>query len=307
MWKLLTLLLTLIPSVAAADFGWWPDCTAPSIPLEVHSWWLQPGEPHARHLHLAACAPNSRDTTGGLVSLSTREPLHVKVTSFNNPGTVSWVRWSWESDIKQRITMNKPCQSAPNQLQECSWWVDFTLDPFLASRGGLRELRLSPNITTNDLGERQFGTLNFQIYLNNGKTPSNYRSRPNPIGRSWYSTGFDYANVEVNYTDFFRGAGDLGKSIPTVGGVVPLRIRHREGNFAVRSQLWQDPDFHANPDSWHQGVGRLYTKPGRFDGTYNWDTRQLPNGRHWLYFETVDEGPTGTNAGALKLPFDVQN
>lgn len=290
----------------AADvpFGTFPNCVAPAIPLEVHSWWWKMGENAARHLHLAACGPNARDTTGELVSLSEPATIPVKVTAFNQPGVVSWARWSWESDVRQRIPIDATCQTAPDEMRECEWWVNFVIDPAASTRGGLRELRMSPNVEEGPAGLRQFGTLNFQVWLRNGRMPSNYRSRPDPIGRSWYP-GFEYANVSVNYVDHFRGAADLGLTVPRVSGIVPLRVRHREGERVVRSQLWQDPDFHARLEDWSTGNGRLYSHPGNFDGTYHWDTRALAPGRHALYFETMEADATGLNVGALKLLFDV--
>ncbi len=307
------------PAAHAADahapFGLYPDCIAPAIPIEVHSWFGEPAEAHPRHMHMAACLPNARDMDGRLVSVSGREPFSVRVTSFNNPGVITSARWSWESDIKEKVPVDLQCQSGPMELRECHWWVDMTLDPALSDSSGLHELRLTPNIPKNDLGNRQFATLNYQIYLKNGKAENSYRSRPDPIGRSWY-TGFDYANVSVNYMDFFRGEADLTKTMPTVSGVVPLRIRHQRGTRSLRSQLWQDVNFHRTPEFWKEAVVGvpnseggvlLYSRPGLFDGTYQWDTRGLANGVHVLYFETVDTGPTGFHAGALKLFFRVQN
>ncbi len=300
---------------ASAPFGLYPDCIAPAIPMEVHSWWGPASEEHPRHLHLAACLPNARDTDGRLVSLRRPQPFSVRVTAFNNPGVINLARWSWESDVKQKVPLDLRCQSAPMEMRECHWWVDMTLDPELAASGGLHELRLTPNISKNDLGDRQFATLNYQIFLENGKPAKNYRSRPDPIGRSWYS-GFDYANVSVNYMDFFRGEADLDQTMPTVSGVVPLRIRHQRGTHQRRSQLWQDVDFHRFPEFWKQaqvgvpnaaGGVLLYSQPGLFDGSFEWDTRGLADGVHVLYFETVDEGREGFQAGALKLFFRVQN
>lgn len=299
---------------ATAPFGLYPNCNAPSIPIEMHSWFGEPDEEVPRHMHLAACLPNARDTTGELVSVSRPQPFSVRLMAFNNPGAINLVRWAWESSVKEKVPVDLKCQSNPMEMRECTWWVDMTLDPS-SSSGGLHELRLTPNISKNDLGNRQYGTLNYQIYLKNGKSGGNYRSKPDPIARTWY-TGFDYANVAVNYMDFFKGAADLDKSMPTVSGVVPLRIRHEKGSHTVRSQLWQDVNFHHDPEFWteaqvgvpsHDGAVLLYKVPGRFDGTYQWDTRGLADGTHVLYFETVDEGSAGFQAGAMKLFFNVQN
>lgn len=296
--------------VSGQEFGAYPACYAPSVPLEVHSWWLENGETHPRHVHIGACIPSARDTSGKLVSFSGKQTFPNRALSFNNPGEVNLVRWAWESNIKQEISLSNVCQSAPDLLAECRWPVNMTLDANLASSGGLHELRLTPNVQHADLGKRQFATLNFQVYLNNGKTPSNYRSSPDPIARSWY-TGFGYANVQVNYMNFFT---DLNQTIPVVSGIVPLKVKHSSGSFARTSYLFQDPDFHAYPSSHgdpsNNPTGKtvlLYKKSGLFSGTYNWDTRSLENGTHALYFQTEDKGDAGTHAGALRLLFQVQN
>jgi hypothetical protein len=296
-------------------FGVYPNCIAPGTPIEVHSWWAEPDEAIPRHLHMSACLPNARDTSGELVSISRPQRFTTQIKLFNAPGVVNLARWAWESDVQEVVRTNFECQERPMERRECEWEVDMTLDPDSASSGGLHEIRLTPNIGENDLGKRQYASLNYQIYLDNGKSPNNYRSRTDPIARSWY-TDFDYANVAVNYMDFFRGEADLNKTVPTVSGVVPLRIQHQKGSHTQRSQLWLDPDFHHSPEDFDNAVvGRpnpsgsvlLYDHAGRFNGTYDWDTRGLANGRHALYFQTVDEGDTGLHAAAMRLFFDVRN
>ena len=299
----------------SGPFGVYPDCTAPAIPLEVHSWWWEDGETVARHLHLAACLPNSRDLTGDLVSIDAPQDFTVVVTEFNNPSAVNWSRWSWESDVMEVVDTDLQCQTVPGVQQECKWTVDMTLDPDLSPHGGMRELRLSPNVPHEDLDTRQFATLNYQVYLHNGKTEENYRPRTNPIGRSWY-TDFEYANAELNYMDFFNGAADLDRSVPLVSEILPLEIRHREGDSNTRAKLWENVNFHAIPE-FHQaaqvgvphdsGAVLLYDQPGNWDGTYDWDTRGLPNGSNVLYLQTEESDATGMNAGAIKLFFDVDN
>lgn len=294
----------------AVDWRTYPNCNAPAIPLESHSWWHQAGEQYPRHVHIAACIPNARDTTGKIVSFSGSQNFTTRVMAFNNPGTITWARDGYEDTELSKVTMEVRCQPQAGILAECRYPVDLLLDANVASSGGLHELRMSPNVVYDDLGTRQFTTLNFQVYLKNGKTPNNYRPTPNPIARSWY-TGFGYANVSVNYADFFT---NINQTIPLVGGVVPLKVSHSNGTFRRTSYLFLDPDFHAYPES-HENPAAdpsgktklLYKKPGLFKGTYYWDTRSLTNGVHTLYLQTEDEGPNGVHAGALKLLFNVHN
>ncbi len=253
--------------------------------------------------------PNSRDLDGHKISFSGTQIITVRVLTFNNPGKVTGVRWAWESDIHETKSIAMSCQS-PDQLKECIQYVTLTLDANAASKSGLHELRLSPDIAHNDLGKRHFATLNYQMFLKNGKPASAAsRSATDPIGRSWY-TGFDYVNESVNYLDLFQGL----ESIPTVSGVVPLKIRHSEGTHSVTSYLFQDPSFHMCPKC-HEDPSQdptgltklLYKKNGRFDGSFSWNTCTVSNGAHILYIQTEDSGAEGVHASALLLRFNVEN
>jgi hypothetical protein len=299
----------------SGPLGLYPDCIAPAIPLEARSWWWELGEDTPRHLDIGACLPNARDEAGEVLSVAESQPFSVKVRSWNNPGAINWVRWSWKSDVVEKVPMDETCQSEPGAREACDYVIDLTLDPSESKSGGLQELRLSPNIRRNDLGDRQFATLNSQIYLRNGAEEKNYRDRVDPIGRAWYS-GHDYSNVRVNYMDFFDGAADLGRSIPLVSGVVPLEIRHRKGAGEVRSMLWLDHDFEEVPEFFEQadvgvpnasGGVLFYDQAGRFDGTYEWDTTNVPDGVHELFFQTTSTTERGMNAGGILLRFEVRN
>lgn len=304
----------------SSPYGRYPNCVAPAVPLEAHSWWWEDGEPVARHVHMAACAPNARDTTGKAVTVNGNAELvlDVLITAFNNPGQLTWGRVGVVpgSGIKPGCPSSTDCDRFEPPLTcgakpsagwdtveptshgryECKRWVVFNI-PASSLKPGLKELRMSPNVVHPDLGTRQFATFNSQIFIT-GSGPSNYRSTAWPIARSWY-TGFGYANVAVNYPDWFTSTRE---SIPTVRGVLPIKVSHFEGNHTVHSVAYIDADFHHD----HNGKV-LYDKRGRFTGTVQLDTRTLTNGIHSLYFQTTDDGPGGMNAGALKLFINVQN
>jgi hypothetical protein len=304
---------------ANGPYGVYPDCIAPAVPLEVHSWWHEAGEEVPRHLHHAACLPAARtaDCSDPANPVITRPvTFNSRITAYNNRDPINIIRWSWQSSVHEVLDVGWQCTPGSGQTmgthrsEECQWYGDMTLDPSLGN-GGLDELRLTPNISENDLGKRQFATLNYQICTGTGS--NHYRSTPSPIGRGWYE-GFDYSNVRVNYMDFFRGTGE---TIPTVSGVVPLRIDHEKGSGTTRSQLWQDMNHHLFPTLFlnpppigvpHSSGGvLLYDHAGLFDGVYQWDTTGLPDGIHSLYFQTYSSAASGTSAGALKVFFRVAN
>lgn len=302
----------------ASPFGDYPNCIAPSVPLEQHGWWQESTDATARHIHIGACMPNARDLTGALVSVTGVQPFVVRIVTFNNPDPITSVRWSWESSVKQTVSGSWGCPGTATDHNECMWYVPMLLNT-TSAKNGLRELRLTENISNNAFGNRHFGTLNPQVYVKNGTaTGSNYRKVTDPIARSWYD-GFDYANVQVNYMSLFAGGvggAQLDRSVPLVSGVVPLKIKHAETNNLAGSELWIDADFHHYPNDWTDavegiaqpsGATLLYRRAGRFAGTYNLDTRNWPNGRHALYFQTTDRDETGIHASALKVFIDVQN
>lgn len=297
-------------------FGVYPSCIAPSIPIEAQSWWTEPGEDHPRHVHAGACVPSARDLDGTLVSVGTTETVQVKITSHNQPGTINKLRTAWVNTIYQLLDVDLSCQSTPDEDLTCSWIQDVTLDPSASAVPGLRELRIAPRIDVNDLGKKQFAVLNAQVYLS-GAGAQNYRTFTDPIGRGWYSD-HDYDVARINYVDHFNG-GDLNRTIPLVSGIVSLELAHREGDTAVVSRLWENPNFHAYP-SFHDtavvgqrspgvagGAQLLYEQSGNATVTYAWDTTQRIDGIHSLVVETEDTSVLGLSAGLLKVFYETSN
>lgn len=301
------------PPNVFSPYGIYPDCIAPAIGVESQGWWHQPGEEVPRHVHMAACVPNARDMTGELLAVSGDLQIVQRVVLFNNPAEFRWAGIGYEEKSGEVrdcpgggvncVVFDQPlrCQDKPDEKKLCTWYVEQILPTRFSAHAGLVEVRMKPNLIDPELDTRQFTTLNFQVYIRDGRPESNYRNSPAPIARGWY-TDFGYANTSLkNYTDLF--GGDMGSSIPTVSGVVPLHIRHSKGDHTLRSILLLDPRFHEGDEG-----TVLYDKPGRFYDTYNWDTHGLTNGTHTLVLMTVDDGGNqGVNRGMLKLLFNVQN
>ncbi|HEX6384854.1 MAG TPA: hypothetical protein VF177_09305 [Anaerolineae bacterium] len=301
-----------------SPFGVFPNCIAPAIGIEDHSWWHEPGEATPRHVHIAACVPNARDTTGDVLSVSGELHITARVILFNTPGKLNWIQAGIFESTDDSAGASGPCpgtplachqfdppfqcQTYPDEEKECTLYVQMLIPTQAAPHAGLVELRMRPNVSHVDLDARQFPTLNFQIYVRDGRSETNYRNSPVPIIRSWY-TDMEYAIFSLENYIVLLG-DDLSKSVPTVSGIVPLKVKHGGGTFVQTSKLFLDPDFHHH----HPGT-QLYEVPGLFVGTFNWDSRTVPNGIHTLYFQTEDKRTDdgGVNAGAMALQVNVQN
>ena len=296
--------LTTDKTQVSSPYGVYPDCIAPAVGIETHSWWHEDGEMHPRHVHLATCLPNARDTTGSAVKVSGVLPAVVRIMAFNNPGYINWVRYSWQSDIIQtkKYSPRLQCQTSPDQHKECTWYETLDIDTSKMNVGGMDELRISPNVEHDDLGTRQFCTANFQLHRGGS---GNYRSSPAPISRAWY-TDFDYANAQWNnYMSLFTSTS---QTMPTVKGVISLAVQHSNCNGTSHSAGYVDANFHASQSGTAPEPVPFYDKPGCFKGTVQLDTTKLTNGVHSVYLQTMEEvDGKGMQASAGKYLIRVQN
>lgn len=292
------------PGSLSSPYGVYPNCIAPAVGFENHSWWHQEGEQQPRHVHLAACLPNARANDGGGVTVSGVLPAVVRVMSFNNPGFINIARYAWQGNVIDVHSFNPrlQCQQRPDELKECTWYVPMNIDTNQMNVSGMDELRLTPNVQHDDLNTRQFGTNNFQIHRGGS---GNYRSSPAFIARSWY-TGLDYANVQWdNYVDLFRSPTE---TMPTVSGTITLQVRHDKcsGNSSV-SHGFVDPNFHAVQRGEKPAPQPFYEQSGCFRGTVQLDTTKLANGQHGIYLQTQESDSRGQNSGAGLWFINVQN
>lgn len=290
------------PTDLSSPFGVYPDCIAPAVGLETHSWWHENGETSPRHIHIATCMPNARAVDDGTTFTGDLEAVF-RVISFNNPGELRWVRYCWQGSCHDREIVNEQCQASPDEFQECSWYFEFTVDAD-AANGGLDELRVNPSVDHNVLGTRQYPTLNFQIRTGNG---GSYRNSEEPIARAWYS-GLSYTRVQwSNYMDLFDGRYDI--AVPIVAGTIEIDVRHtKSGGDCVASEGYINPPFHA----FHAGGAAepvpFYSVAGDcFEGVRSLDTTQLSNGLHTIYLQTRVEDERGLNAAAMAYQINVQN
>lgn len=309
----------------AATWGEYPNCIAPAIPLESHDWWLEEGERFPRHLHSGSCVPNARTFDGSLVRVQQRATVDLRIVAFNNPDEINWSRVQWVGDTYERTDRDFRCTpSDPSYervgdaaLPQCTWRVEHLLDPF-ASDAGMQELRITPNISDNVFGKRQFTSAKYEVWTFGDDHGS--RNEPWPRMTGWYE-GFEYCGATVGITELFNGASDLGKTKPLVSGTVSIPVDHDkcEGSGTKKSVAWLDTSFHLHPDFWeeplpppgvfHQFGGKLlYARDGMWEGDLVLDTSDLCDGEHTLYVQSQHErAGEGLHAGALKVHFDTAN
>ncbi len=302
---------------AASLYGDYPNCFAPAMPLETHSWWRQPGEIVPQHLHSGTCLPHARDLTGDLVAADLPFSFSVRAVLYANPGPIEYVRWQWVGDTQERIDEGWVCDAitgspvGPNGELECLFFEELHYDPS-ATAQGMEEIRVTPNVAVNTFGKRQFASHKNQLWAHPGGTLG-ARDRPWPIGSSWYE-GLGYCNVAVGITELFRGAEDLDRTIPRVSGEVAIPVDHYEcqGKGMLRSAAWLDPNFHLAPASFARGAPdaplALYDLDGLFEGEARFDSRALCDGVHALYFASEITTPDGAlHQGALKTLVETSN
>lgn len=168
------------PAHAASSYGTYPSCTGGASPLAVEAY-----DGPSEVLTTAACFPM-------LGTISGAPGLDVRTTTRNVTGTLTFVRWSQESTVKQLVR--------PNVAADVDR-VDHL--PFAASMiaGGWHELRVTSNMAEPD--QRVFTTTRWCALVAGGS--SNYCGGPTVRGRcgggSWYG---DYIISWIDCRDWPR-------------------------------------------------------------------------------------------------------
>lgn len=328
------------------DFGTYPNCLPPAIPVESQSWWDEKAAPlpsdnaadvpdaqrlvsKFRHVHMGMCIPNERKLQDTALTMAgVYDQLKAVMVLHNNPGVIGWNAmgiWNGSTSIIfqktcvdlatcgnvpwiQRastcvggghscITYKPPLSCAVGTT--CRYVVTMKLHMAPGSCTGDCEMRMRPNLSSiSPRGDRQFTTLNFQVYLGGS---GSYRSSPAPIGRGWY-TGSEYVNANIkNYMTWFAGRTDI--AVPVVKGVLSIVVGHAQGSgTGVRSHLAVDPDGHMDMPG-----TTVYDVAGLKSGTVSIDTTTLSNGLHRLRILTEEANSVGRSFGGAVYWINVGN
>src|SRR6266540_232950 len=283
--------------------------------VETQTWWM-PGAgqvddaaTHHGHSHLGACIPERETLTSGNLTINVRVMMH------DNPGTFNYVSMvfkgtDYETTVQKcyvRATAEDfTCPGASStgkgdftcaQPGNCARWLTFSMPLSLFNHSGLQEVRFRGFVPEPSSKEMR-NNLNFQVYVQNGKSVSNVTREPNLRGKGWYTHAL-YCEATV-------------KSVPIpdapVSGVwsptLEQTTHDTDASLPVTHSFFTiDPDFHAVPPV----VGTvLHDADGGYGPSASpIDTTMLTNGVHKLYqkVDCRDDTLGSTNSGVLVVPF----
>jgi len=256
--------------------------------VDGQSWWKQASDVEARHLHLGACIPE-REQLSGTIHIDAKTQMHA------NPGQVTYVAIVWESPGGDHTyTSSNPGWTCPN-LANCSFWKGFDIPASAWDRSGLEGLRLRVTARQPD-GKEMRTSLNFQDYIDNGKSVGNMIRMPYLRAKGWY-TGLNYceAAYRSDVTPFPDGP------VPALWQPWIRQTDHGDTDAdPTHHDIRLDPDIHNGvPGTF------LLDGPGPRDGLVDVDTTGLAVGVHTLFAKTDCETTAGVNSGVLAAKFQV--
>ena len=279
------------PAVKVPDCSGYPE---PRVYLETQSWWsdARVGFP-GQHIHLGTCFPLLQPVSG-VLTLDVHGILH------HDPGNVDFLRMQvWErgnqiTHITQPIPGGWSCPGVSECVRDFQISIDTdTLDQ------GRREFRLTFNIPTTPIGNRQFNTTRWHACIRSctsaGEPPVDDAPEIDRMGAAGWYTSSEYTNVRINAADGQRLA------YQPVSGIVAIQV------------LGEDDLLEVAVDAKAHGMDPglvLYDGPGLGQWrTVLIDTSLLANGTHKLFLrgDEPDLAPAGINSGVFVLPFRVDN
>jgi len=268
-------------------------CAAPRVMAESQAWWQPaPGAPAGAkdfgHVHLGACIPE-RDVLASPTSVRLRLIMH------ENPGRLADISvvlkgTDYEITTAEVAPLKRRCAST------CEQWITVRLDPAKFREGGLQEVRFRVFVDEPD-GNQMHTSINWQLYVDNGKSRNDVTRHPHLRGKGWY-TDFGYCEADL-----------LTRPLPDgpVRGNLRLRMRqvdHGPDDVNPSSHLVAlDADSHAGIPGTvlSQGRGPLRAT------SFTIDTTTLSDGPHRLVQRVSCESGDQINSGVLVLVFTTDN
>lgn len=299
--------------------------------VENQAWWRPAADQAVTkdsdhgHAHMGACIPERTQIVGSNLQIPVRLILH------DNPGTWNYVSMVFKSPSTE-VTVQKcyvlatapngSCSPAPSSGKgdwkcdtdtvtpgsqgTCEKWVTFSVPVSQFNNSGLQEVRLrgfipepkradgtTPEMRTN---------LNFQTYVQNGKSVSNVTREPELRGKGWYTHSLyceaTYMSVPIPDSPV-SGNWSVTLDQDTHSSDASLPVTHHFVSI--------DPNFHAEPPI--QGTVLEDADGVMINKTFTIDTTTLTNGTHRLYQKADCKDTTlgSVNSGVLSVPFVVSN
>lgn len=294
--RLFTLLCTLVAATlamsgtasAASCMGAPADNPSASYPearefVDGQSWWQQTGDVEPRHLHIGACLPE-REQMSGTIHIDAKVQMHA------NPGQITYVAIVWENSSGDTTYKSvNPGWKCPN-LANCAFWQSFDIPVSAWPTSGLGGLRLRATAKQPD-GKEMRASLNWQTYINNGKSRSDMTRMPYLRGKGWY-TGLNYC--EAAYRSDVTPLPDTAVSMPWAPWIRQIDHGSTDAN-PTHYDIRLDPDI-------HNGVPGTFLADGApsRDGTISVTAAPGP---HKLMAKTDCQTSAGVNSGVLVVPF----
>jgi hypothetical protein len=269
-------------------------CLGSTLFVESQAWWTPaPGTTGGNdfgHVHVAACIPE-RDV------LTANTTIPVTVTLHHNPGKLADLSLVFKTaNSEQTVYKAAPGIRTCPVDQTCATTVDVPIDIMKFDRAGLQEIRLRVYVDQPD-GKRMHTSMNFQTYIENGKTRSNVSRQPYLRSKGWY-TDYGYCEPDV-------------LSVPLhdkpVSGLWNVKVQQVDHGSTDVDPTWHTVRIDANS---HLGLPGtiLADGPGPLPATtFAIDTTKLSNGVHRLVQRVDCTKGNQTNSGVSVIQFVVQN
>jgi len=299
-------LLLVLPAAAQAQTTVDPlTCTGYAEKrqfVEAQSWWTEPGL-QTRHAHVGACIPE-RETVADPVRLDVRMVLHdplmatefstLRVTVKGSGYEKNWIDHDFE----------EPCM-----VMTCTKWHTVHVPLSFFDKSGMQEMRLR---FTNEEGRtpsRSAATMKpsmgWKVFVNNGKTKSDYTRLPYVRGKGWYTEN-GYCVAE--HTDA-AGIPDAPVSGAYTRSIQMINDDSTDSQPVTGHRVSVNPDFHmGNP-----GTVLLDGSGQRPNGPFTIDTTKFSDGQHRVALEVRCAALDGNNVrnsllqGFLIYPITVAN
>lgn len=253
--------------------------------VDAQSWWTQTPDRAGSdfgHAHLGACIPE-RQTISAPTKLDVRLVLHDNPGRFNS-GSLVLKGTDYETTVQKFTASGFTCPAGT-----CPRWFTLPLDPAQFRHSGLQEVRFRGYVDEPD-GNRMAVSLNWQLYVSNGKSRADVTRRPYLRGKGWY-TGAGYCEASLASLPL----PDAPISAPW--NAVAFSAWHGESDDlpVTHHTARLDADFHA-------GIPGtvLVDGAGPWYGALTIDPSALAPGIHKLLVRTDCADPRGsTNSGVL--------